>query len=329
MASGNFERCLAETLKWEGGYSNHPDDPGGPTMRGIIQREYDDWRKKHGRGTRPVKQIDESELQAIYRGGYWDSMDCDSLPAGMDLCVFDAAVNSGVSRAHKWLEQGSDVDAFCDARLTFLRGLGRLWRVFGAGWSRRVAGIRNEAHLMTGSSVTVAPQDLSLHAGMKGASVKELQEKLGALGYPCGAADGIFGEKTYRAIVLFQHDNGLTGEPGIWLPSCDEVLATHEPQVIADAPAMTVTKAIATSPTLGATTIGAGAAVVQAGSGIWSWLTDAGQQITAAQGASGPFGELFKVLHINMANVTLTIIIGALVFVGVRHVMQKRQGIIP
>ena len=54
MASGNFERCLAVTLKWEGGYSNHPDDPGGPTMQGIIQREYDAWRRKQGKRPRPV-----------------------------------------------------------------------------------------------------------------------------------------------------------------------------------------------------------------------------------------------------------------------------------
>ena len=53
MASDNFEHCLAITLKWEGGYSNHPDDPGGPTMRGIIQREYDAWRTRQGRWSRP------------------------------------------------------------------------------------------------------------------------------------------------------------------------------------------------------------------------------------------------------------------------------------
>ena len=53
MASDNFERCLAITLKWEGGYSNHPDDPGGPTMRGIIQREYDAWRKKARQAATP------------------------------------------------------------------------------------------------------------------------------------------------------------------------------------------------------------------------------------------------------------------------------------
>ena len=80
MASDNFERCLAITLKWEGGYSNHPDDPGGPTMRGIIQREYDAWRKKLGKSRRSVRQIEESELQAIYRDEYWDAMDCDGMP---------------------------------------------------------------------------------------------------------------------------------------------------------------------------------------------------------------------------------------------------------
>lgn len=144
----NFEPCLAETLKWEGGYSNHPDDPGGPTMRGVIQREYDAWRVKNGKPKRPVRQIEEDELQAIYRREYWDEMGCDNLAAGVDLCAFDGAVNSGVGRARGWLADGAGVDTICDRRLAFLQRLGRLWRVFGAGWSRRVAGIRAQAHVM-------------------------------------------------------------------------------------------------------------------------------------------------------------------------------------
>lgn len=231
MASENFERCLAITLKWEGGYSNHPDDPGGPTMKGIIQREYNSWRKKQGRRTRPVRQIEESELRAIYRIEYWDAMACDGLSAGMDLCVFDAAVNSGVGRARKWLEDATDIDAFCDRRLAFLQGLGRLWRVFGAGWRRRVAGIRNDAHLMAGHSVTIAPHDLALHAGMKGEAVRLLQRKLRGLGYPCGAVDSIFGQQLHRAVILFQHDNDLQGEPGVWLPSYNEALNTASPML--------------------------------------------------------------------------------------------------
>jgi lysozyme family protein len=231
MASGNFERCLAVTLKWEGGYSNHPDDPGGPTMRGITQREYDAWRLKQGQRTRPVREIEDSELREIYHREYWDAMSCNGLAAGMDLCVFDAAVNSGVGRAREWHAQAKDIDAFCNLRLAFLQGLGRLWRVFGTGWRRRVAGIQNEAHLMAGNSVTLAPHDTSLHAGMKGNAVRELQKKLRALGYPCGAVDGIFGEQLFRAVVLFQHDNDLTGEPGVWLAAYNEKLASASPML--------------------------------------------------------------------------------------------------
>ena len=72
---------------------------------------------------------------------------------------------------------------------------------------------------MGGKSVTIAPHDSSLHAGMKGEAIRDLQTKLRGLGYPCGNVDGIFGEQLFRAVVLFQHDNDLTGEPGIWLPA--------------------------------------------------------------------------------------------------------------
>ncbi len=231
MASGNFERCLAVTLKWEGGYCNNPDDPGGPTMRGIIQREYDAWRRKQGKRARPVRQVAEDELRDIYRSEYWDAMGCDELCAGLDLCAFDAAVNSGVARARAWTAESKEIDAFCDLRLAFLQRLGRLWRVFGTGWRRRVAGIRDQAHLMAGTSITVTPHDSSLHAGMKGEVVRHLQEKLRGLGYPCGAVDGIFGEQLFRAVVLFQHDNDLTGEPGVWLPAYNETLALAKPML--------------------------------------------------------------------------------------------------
>ncbi|MFZ1109490.1 MAG: glycosyl hydrolase 108 family protein [Rhodomicrobium sp.] len=233
MASDNFERCLAITLKWEGEYSNHPDDPGGPTMRGVIQREYDAWRRKHKKSPRPVKQIDESELQEIYRVEYWDAMDCDALPTGFDLCVFDAAVNSGVDRARAWLQANPahDIEAYCNARLEFLQRLGRLWRVFGAGWRRRVLSISAQARAMAGRVETETPSDDTLHAGMKGMGVASLQEKLRGLGYPAGAVDGIYGEQTHRAVVLFQHDNDLSGDPGIWQPEYNGVLARAEPML--------------------------------------------------------------------------------------------------
>ncbi len=244
MTSENFGRCLAVTLKWEGGYSNHPDDPGGPTMRGIIQREYDAWRKKHGKSIRSVKQIEESELQTIYRAEYWDAVGCGDLPAGLDLCVFDAAVNSGVARAKQWLvsvrgktegSTGQDpswaIGLFCDERLAYLERLGRLWRVFGPGWRRRVEGIRAAANRMAGRADAVEADDGSLHAGMKSHKVRTLQERLRALGYPAGAVDGVFGAQTYRAVILFQHDHDLGGEPGVWQPGYDDTLTTAGPMV--------------------------------------------------------------------------------------------------
>lgn len=148
MAGGNFERCLAATLRWEGGYSNHPDDPGGPTMKGVIQREYDAWRRKHSEPLGPVRQISDEEVKAIYRQNYWDAMKCDALPLGLDFCVFDAAVNSGPGRAGKWLAGSKTIDGYCDARLAFLKRLGRLWVVFGHGWGQRVRGVRAGAKFM-------------------------------------------------------------------------------------------------------------------------------------------------------------------------------------
>ncbi len=233
MASNNFERCLAITLKWEGGYSHHPDDPGGPTMRGIIQREYDAWRERRGKRLRPVRQIEDDELQTIYRQEYWDAMGCEELPAGFDLCAFDAAVNSGVGRAAQWIQvnPGDDIAAYCDLRLKYLQRLGRLWRVFGAGWRRRVISIRADAHAMAGQFEAQPPDDGCLHGGTRGAAVYTLQERLRALGYPVGAIDGIFGEQTQRAVVLFQHDHDLGGDPGIWLPSYNSVLAEAAPML--------------------------------------------------------------------------------------------------
>ena len=100
-----FDTCLAETLKWEGGWSNHPRDPGGPTMRGIIQRVYDGWRDNHGLPRRSVREIADHELRDIYRRSYWDQVRGDELPPGVDLAVFDFAVNSGPARAAKYLQR--------------------------------------------------------------------------------------------------------------------------------------------------------------------------------------------------------------------------------
>lgn len=171
----NFERALALTLKWEGGYVNHPKDPGGATMRGVTQKVYDRWRRKAGRPLRPVREIEDEELRAIYRLQYWDAIYGDRLPEGIDAAVFDFAVNSGPTRAVQELqrvlglrtdgamgavtieaamerEQVGLIEAYCDARLAFVRRLST-WSTFGKGWARRIADVRTACVAMVDNRV--------------------------------------------------------------------------------------------------------------------------------------------------------------------------------
>jgi len=175
----NFDTCLAETLKWEGGWSNHKDDPGGPTMRGVIQRVYDAWRKRNNLPKRSVRQIEEAELQAIYRENYWQLVRGDELPPGVDLCVFDYGVNSGPSRSISHLQEvlGVKVDGnmgpvtldainaadpveivskLCARRRKFLRQI-RTYHVFGKGWERRVDGVEQVACAMCDLPIRETP----------------------------------------------------------------------------------------------------------------------------------------------------------------------------
>ncbi len=69
MSSSAFAAALPFILRWEGGYVNDPDDPGGATNKGVTQRIYDDWRKRQGLPPRDVRQLEEAELQAIYEAG--------------------------------------------------------------------------------------------------------------------------------------------------------------------------------------------------------------------------------------------------------------------
>jgi lysozyme family protein len=139
-----FQACLAFTLKYEGGRSNDPRDPGGRTMEGVTQATYDACRAKKALGSRDVFAISAAERDEIYRHEYWDLVNGDALRAGEDLCVFDFAVNSGVARARAIsavCRKSEVVDAIgkiCAHRLSFLHAL-RTWRYFGTGWGRRVA----------------------------------------------------------------------------------------------------------------------------------------------------------------------------------------------
>lgn len=169
MASSREQQSLALVLVHEGGYSNHPQDPGGATMKGVTQRVYDAYRKRKGLATRSVKGIQKNELFDIYDLQYWDAVKGDQLPDGVDYVVFDGAVNSGVSQSVKWLQRALGplykgnidgnlgqgtlaalaavnnhdalIDRICDQRMAFLRAL-KTWPVFGKGWSDRVRDVR-------------------------------------------------------------------------------------------------------------------------------------------------------------------------------------------
>ena len=103
----NYDECLKTILHHEGGYVNHPKDPGGETNLGVTKRVY----QEHG-GTKDMKDLLVEDVAPIYKKGYWDKMKGDDLPGGLDLCVFDFGVNAGPGRAAKFLQSmiGTTVD---------------------------------------------------------------------------------------------------------------------------------------------------------------------------------------------------------------------------
>jgi len=103
----NYDKCLKTILHHEGGYVNHPKDPGGETNLGVTKRVY----QEHG-GTKDMKDLLVEDVAPIYKKGYWDKIKGDDLPGGLDLCVFDFGVNAGPGRAAKFLQSmiGTTVD---------------------------------------------------------------------------------------------------------------------------------------------------------------------------------------------------------------------------
>lgn len=158
--SDRFPICHEITAKWEGGWSDHKADPGGKTMYGITEAVYHAWLKGRGLKLKPVGNISLSEAKLIYREQYWrPTAEKFDLFPGVDLAVYDAAVNSGVSRGIKWLKAsaGSNdhsvtVKRVCRARLSFMQSL-KIWKTFGKGWGRRVADIEARGVVMAVSAM--------------------------------------------------------------------------------------------------------------------------------------------------------------------------------
>jgi lysozyme family protein len=159
MTASNFECAFDAVLRHEGGYVDHPADPGGATNLGITRATLARWRKR-AVSKAEVKALTRSEAAAIYRAFYWDEIAGDALPDGLDFAVFDYCINSGPGRAARALQSVAGVrpdgrvgkitlaavnahdsaaliSAYCHKRLGFLESL-KTFAVFGRGWRRRV-----------------------------------------------------------------------------------------------------------------------------------------------------------------------------------------------
>jgi len=164
----NFPLIMHEVFKFEGGYVDHPRDPGGATNMGITRRTLEAWEGR--RVTKlEVKDLSPQKAMAIYKKNYWNAVRGDDLASGFDMVAMDGAVNSGPSRGIRWLQRAvratvdgavgpqtiaatraagvPAIERACAYRVGFLRGLST-FGVFGRGWLRRVAHVESVATML-------------------------------------------------------------------------------------------------------------------------------------------------------------------------------------
>jgi len=166
----NFVDALIHVLKHEGGWSHHKLDPGGMTNLGVTKAVWEEWVGRES-SEKEMRSLTPEMVAPLYRRKYWDKIQGDHLPNGIDHAVFDLAVNSGPGRAAKFLQElvGVKADgaigpmtltavakeepyalikAYNATRQAFLESL-PTFATFGKGWSTRVAGVNTEALAMT------------------------------------------------------------------------------------------------------------------------------------------------------------------------------------
>ncbi len=226
----NFDSALQMVLVHEGGFSDHPNDPGGATMKGVTLTTF---RRFFGndKSVGDLKNITTEQLAQIYRTGFWNVCSGDDLPAGLDYAVFDLAVNSGPGRAAKFLQTSvgatadgsigeqtlakvksaappNMINSVCDQRMTFLRSL-KTFEDFGKGWTKRVEDVRQKALDMAGGTAVSAAPDTNfdiVKLNSTGAWVIKLQAALGL------KQDGQFGPATEASLKAFQAEHGLVAD---------------------------------------------------------------------------------------------------------------------
>lgn len=194
MPQTDFDRSLPRILVYEGGRVDNPKDPGGRTNKGITQATFNAYRRKHGAPIVDVYGISDTDVADIYKTEFWDVIQGDKLPSGLNFEVFDGGVNSGNGRSVMWLQSAlglhyagqidgqigdktiqaiedfGDVDAlieaYCSRRLGTLKRL-KTWGEFGKGWAARVANGQKTAIAWHDASVPYPVDVTSLGGHMK------------------------------------------------------------------------------------------------------------------------------------------------------------------
>ena len=198
----DFAKALPRILVYEGGQVDDPRDPGGRTNKGITQATFNVYLRSHGMRPEDVYSITDAEVSTIYLTRYWTTICGDALPAGLDLVVFDAAVNSGPGQAGRWLQSalGSAfngtvdgligrgtlqavedfgnveglINAVCERRLATLHSL-RTWPTYGRGWSARIANVMKTGDAWAAGSPAPHPVDVSAAGGHRKALIGDLK----------------------------------------------------------------------------------------------------------------------------------------------------------
>jgi lysozyme family protein len=174
----NFKVALAETLSHEGGYADHPKDPGGVTMRGVTKKTWARWtgRKVKDVSDEEMRSLTIDKIMPLYHAWYWQPVRADDLPGGLDFVIFDIAVNSGPVRAVKMLQKAINrlgrihiiedgvvgpktlsaahkinvfdlINEVGNTRLWFYFDLST-FKTFGGGWMRRLLSVTSFATAM-------------------------------------------------------------------------------------------------------------------------------------------------------------------------------------
>ena len=154
----NFEKCLLLLLSHEGGFVDHPKDPGGMTNLGVTKKVYDKWLG-HESTEKEMRSLTPADVSIIYKNNYWDKLRRDDLPSGLDWCAVDWAVNSGSGRPAKAIQKAvgatadgaigpmtlqavadkdpkNIIESVYHTRQKFYEGL-KTFETFGRGWTRR------------------------------------------------------------------------------------------------------------------------------------------------------------------------------------------------